>query len=95
VAFIFGLMHGFGFASGLTNLGVSGGELLVALLAFNVGVEVGQIGFVLLILALAWSFRVLEVRWPGWVQLAPGYAVGSLGVFWTIQRVAVLFGMRV
>jgi hypothetical protein len=92
VAFIFGLLHGFGFASGLANLGVSGSELLLTLLAFNVGVEVGQIGFVLLIIAMAWSFRVLLVHWPRWVRMAPGYAVGSLGAFWTIQRVGVLFG---
>jgi hypothetical protein len=95
VAFAFGLLHGFGFASGLADLGVTGGEMLVALLAFNIGVELGQIGFVLLILALAWSFRVLAVHWPAWVRLAPGYAVGSLGAFWTIQRVAVLFGTRI
>jgi hypothetical protein len=95
IAFIFGLLHGFGFASGLAEIGVSGGEMLLALLAFNVGVELGQVGFVLLVLALAWSFRVLMVQWPRLVQLAPGYAVGSLGAFWTIQRVAIMFGARV
>ncbi len=92
VAFVFGLLHGFGFASGLADLGVSGGELVLALLMFNVGVEIGQIGFVFLILALVASFRVLLVRWPRWAELAPGYAVGSLGAFWSIQRIAILFG---
>ena len=61
-----------------------------ALLSFNVGVELGQLGFVALVLALERSFRVLEVRWPRWVRALPGYTVGTLGAFWTIQRVALL-----
>ena len=51
-----------------------------------------QLGFIGLILALERSFRILEVRWPRWVQALPGYTVGSLGAFWTVQRVALLFG---
>jgi hypothetical protein len=91
VAFAFGLLHGFGFASGLSTLGLPAAEIPVALLLFNVGVEVGQIGFVVLVLALERSFAVLEIRWPQWVEAAPGYAVGSLGAYWTIQRTAMLF----
>jgi len=64
--------------------------LPLALVSFNVGVEIGQLGFVGLILALESSFRVLEVRWPRWVQALPGYTVGSLGAFWTLQRVSLL-----
>jgi len=90
VAFAFGLLHGFGFAGALTSAGLPRTDLPFALLSFNLGVEVGQVGFVLLILALERSFRVLEVRWPRWAQALPGYAVGSLGAFWTIQRVVVL-----
>ncbi len=90
VAFAFGLLHGFGFASAMTSAGLPRQELPLALLSFNVGVEVGQLGFVALILAMERSFRVLEVRWPRWVQALPGYAVGTLGAFWTIQRVALL-----
>jgi hydrogenase/urease accessory protein HupE len=92
VAFAFGLIHGFGFASALTSAGLPPKELPLALVSFNVGVEIGQIGFILLVLALERSFRVLEVRWPRWVQALPGYAVGSLGAFWTVQRVAILLG---
>ena len=92
VAFAFGLLHGFGFASALTGAGLPGGDLPLALLSFNIGVEVGQLGFVALILALERSFRVLEIRWPNWVQILPGYTVGTLGAFWTVQRVALLFG---
>lgn len=90
VAFAFGLLHGFGFASGLTSMGLPHGEIPLALLLFNVGVEIGQIAFVVLIVLLERSFRVLAVQWPRWVEALPGYAVGSLGAFWTIQRAALL-----
>ena len=92
VAFAFGLLHGFGFASALTSAGLPHHELLLALVSFNVGVELGQLGFIALILALERSFHVLEVRWPRWVEALPGYTVGSLGAFWTIQRVSLLLG---
>ena len=93
VAFAFGLIHGFGFASALTSAGLPGKDLPLALLSFNVGVEIGQVSFVLLILLLERSFRQLEIRWPRWVQALPGYTVGSLGAFWTIQRAAMLLGI--
>jgi hydrogenase/urease accessory protein HupE len=92
VAFAFGLLHGFGFASALTSAGLPRHELPLALLSFNVGVEIGQVSFVALVLLLERSFRLLEIRWPGWVQAGPGYTVGSLGAFWTWQRLAILFG---
>jgi hypothetical protein len=92
VAFAFGLLHGFGFASGLTTMGIPPGEIPVALLFFNLGVEAGQIGFVALVLLLVRSFRALEIHWPRLVAKAPGYAVGALGAFWTIQRTWMMFG---
>ena len=49
--------------------------------------------FVLLVVLLERSFRLLEIRWPRWVEALPGYAVGSLGAFWTIQRTAIMFGI--
>jgi hydrogenase/urease accessory protein HupE len=93
VAFAFGLLHGFGFASGLTATGLPRGEIPLALLLFNVGVEIGQLAFVCLVLLLERSFRQLEIRWPVWVAHAPGYVVGSLGAFWTIQRMAMMVGL--
>ena len=90
VAFAFGLLHGFGFASGLAAMGLPRAEIPVALLLFNLGVELGQLAFVLLVVLLERSFRVLEVRWPRLVQRLPGYAVGTLGAFWTIQRTLIL-----
>jgi hypothetical protein len=92
VAFAFGLLHGFGFASGLTTMGLPQAEIPMTLLLFNVGVEVGQVFFVGLILALERAFRTLEIRWPPFVEALPGYAVGSLGAYWTIQRTLVLLG---
>jgi hydrogenase/urease accessory protein HupE len=92
VAFAFGLLHGFGFASALTSAGLPRHELPLALVTFNVGVEFGQISFVVLVLLLERSFRILEVRWPRWAQALPGYTVGGLGTFWTFQRLAILFG---
>ena len=88
VAFAFGLLHGFGFASGLTAMGLPKAEIPLALLLFNVGVEIGQMFFVAVILLLERSFRTLEIRWPRWAEALPGYAVGSLGAYWTIQRTA-------
>jgi hydrogenase/urease accessory protein HupE len=92
VAFAFGLLHGFGFASGLTTIGLTSGEIPIALLLFNVGVEIGQLFFVLVIVMLERSFRILEIRWPRWVEAMPAYTVGSLGAFWTIQRIAIMVG---
>lgn len=92
VAFAFGLLHGFGFASALTGAGLPRSDLPLALVSFNVGVELGQLGFIALTLALERSFRVLEFCWPSWAQAVPGYTVGTLGAFWTIQRVAMMLG---
>ena len=90
VAFAFGLLHGFGFASALTSAGLPRAELPLALLSFNVGVEIGQLAFVLLVLLLERAFRILQIHWPRWAAALPGYAVGCLGAFWSIQRFALL-----
>ena len=90
VAFAFGLVHGLGFASGLVSLGLPQGDIPVALLLFNVGVEIGQLSFVALILLLMRSFHQLEIQWPLPVRMMPAYAVGSLGAFWTIDRIVAM-----
>lgn len=92
VAFSFGLLHGFGFATGLSTAGVPKAEVPLALLTFNVGVELGQLVFVLLALLCYRSLKVLRFSWPHWVEFGPGYAIGSLGAFWFIQRTSMVFG---
>ncbi len=91
VAGAFGLLHGFGFASGLTALGLPRNEIPMALLLFNCGVEIGQLFFVAIILLLEQSFRILEIHWARWVDQLPAFTVGGLGAYWTIQRTAMLF----
>jgi hydrogenase/urease accessory protein HupE len=93
VALAFGLLHGFGFASALTSAGLPRQELPLALVSFNVGVELGQLGFIALVLAVQRTFSVLQMGWKRWMRFVPGYVIGSIGAFWTIERVAVLFGL--
>jgi len=90
VAFGFGLLHGFGFASGLSTVGMPRAEVPLALAMFNVGVELGQLAFVALILLGHRAARVLELHWPRPAELAPAYLIGSLGAYWTIQRTAMM-----
>jgi hydrogenase/urease accessory protein HupE len=92
VAFGFGLLHGFGFASGLSIAGLPQAHLPLALFSFNVGVELGQLVFVAVALLLTGSFHALKIRWPVWVLRTPGYVVGTCGAYWTIQRGLMLFG---
>ena len=93
IAFAFGLLHGFGFASGLGAMGLPRAEIPLALLLFNSGVEIGQIAFVALVLALERAFRLMEIRWPRPVALIPAYTVGVLGAFWTVQRLFIFVGV--
>ena len=88
VAFAFGLLHGLGFASALSTLGIPSQTLRYALLFFNVGVELGQIAFVVLVLALQWAHRTVEVRMPQWSDPVPAYAIGAIASFWFLSRIA-------
>jgi len=90
VAFAFGLLHGFGFASGLSTVGLAASELPLALLAFNVGVEVGQLAFILALIVLARAAHALPVGWPPMLRRVAAYVIGSLGAYWTLQRSLVL-----
>lgn len=88
VALTFGLMHGLGFASGLSEAGLPDGHIPTALLFFSVGVEAGHflfIGMVLLLITSALRFRLPA---PRWAQLVPPYAIGAIAMFWVIQRIA-------
>jgi hypothetical protein len=93
VAFAFGLLHGMGFANGLSTLGLDKGALLAALVLFNVGVEIGQLAFIALVLALARAFRLMAIDWVRPMRLAPAYVIGVLGAMWTLQYSAIAFGL--
>lgn len=88
VAFTFGLLHGFGFAGALSEVGLPQGNIPIALLMFNVGVEAGQLLFIAVVLALLALIRRLPVPLPHWTELLPPYAIGSVAMFWVIQRIA-------
>jgi len=86
VAFTFGLLHGFGFAGALSNIGLPQQDIPFALAFFNVGVELGQIAFVLVVLVI---IKLLSFKkdWPLFIRKVPAYAIGSLASFWMIERV--------
>lgn len=95
VASLFGLLHGFGFAGVLREIGVPQSEIGTALLSFNIGVEAGQVLFVVLMLAaFTWGKRVLTAlpilgtaSPERTIQLASAYAMGSIGFMWMLERV--------
>jgi hydrogenase/urease accessory protein HupE len=90
VAFVFGLLHGFGFAGALSEVGLPEGHIPVALLFFNLGVEAGQLLFVAAVLAVVACARRMRMAWPRWAELVPPYAIGGLAMVWVIQRVAAM-----
>ncbi len=90
MSFGFGLLHGLGFASALREAGLPSGEIPLALVGFNVGIELGQILFVAVVLA---AMTLIGSRIPrtAWALRVPGYIIGSLAAFWVIERGAALF----
>ena len=88
VAFAFGLLHGFGFAGALSEIGMPQGYIPLALLFFNLGVEAGQLLFVAAVLG-AWA--VLSIRKAAWArraELVPPYLIGCIAMFWFFERVS-------
>ena len=90
VALVFGLLHGFGFAGALHEVGLPGHAIPLALFLFNVGVEVGQLLFVAAVLGLLASARRPLASAPRWAAWVPAYAIGSVAMFWTLQRIGSL-----
>jgi hypothetical protein len=89
VAFTFGLMHGLGFAGGLSEAGLPAGHVSTALLFFSAGVEAGHFMFIGLVLAFIAVVRRIRIPFPRWAELVPPYAIGSVAMFWVVQRIAV------
>ena len=85
VAFTFGLLHGFGFAGALLDIGLPQSDIPLALAFFNIGVELGQIAFVLLVLAIIHLLKRSK-EWSPTMKKVPAYAIGGLAAFWVIDR---------
>ena len=90
VAFMFGLLHGFGFAGGLSAAGLPPHDIPAVLLLFNVGVEIGQLVFVGSTLLLLRGIRQLNIQWSIAWALLPRYAMGAVAALWTAQRIAAM-----
>lgn len=90
VAFAFGLLHGFGFAGALAETGLPADAIPLALLFFNIGVELGQLAFVAGVLSAAWLARRLIGQRLAGIKLAAAYGIGTLAAFWTIERTAAM-----
>jgi hydrogenase/urease accessory protein HupE len=90
VSFLFGLLHGLGFATALSDVGLPQNNILMALFLFNVGVELGQLSFVILMLSLAMLIKRMRFHFAGWLQRVPAYMVGVLAMYWFIERVLAI-----
>jgi hydrogenase/urease accessory protein HupE len=86
----FGFLHGLGFAAALRQVGIPQEEIPLALFSFNLGIELGQVAFVVATFALFWKPLMELSRWAWWGRLVPVYAMGSLAVYWCIERVVAL-----
>jgi hydrogenase/urease accessory protein HupE len=91
LAFVFGLLHGLGFASALLETGLPEEHVLLSLLSFNLGVELGQIGVVVVALALARVVSRTRLDRSS-LRTAMIYAMGATSAFWFIERVPAIFG---
>lgn len=107
LATVFGLLHGLGFAGALAEIGLPQGDVPLALLAFNIGIEIGQLVFVGAILGgrqtlrqvirpwltshRPWLTNHRVHHWSAGLQAAPVYLIGTLSAFWTLERLAALF----
>ncbi|MBL4768933.1 MAG: HupE/UreJ family protein [Rhodobacteraceae bacterium] len=97
VAFAFGLLHGLGFAGALREIGLPQGDVPLALVSFNVGVEIGQLTFIAVVVAIALLLARLFPRLArrammprGVAMMTAGYGIGAISVFWLVQRL-ILF----
>jgi hydrogenase/urease accessory protein HupE len=90
MAFVFGLLHGFGFGGALKEIGLPQSDVPLALLTFNLGVEAGQLMFVAAVIALTASLNLLlAMRMPR-IRDVVSYAIGSVAAVWFLQRATAL-----
>ena len=89
MAFGFGLLHGFGFAGALSEIGIANEQLLLSLLFFNIGIEIGQLIMIPLFLISIWLLQKVKFNFS--VTKLSSYAIGGMGSFWLIERVLGIF----
>lgn len=88
----FGLLHGLGFASALVQAGVPSGDITLALFAFNLGIELGQLAVIGLAMACIALYRQ-ALATPRWAPTAVSYAIGSVSAYWVLDRLLAVFGV--
>jgi len=88
VAFSFGLLHGLGFAGGLSAAGLPAGHIPLALGFFSAGVEVGHFSFVATALLMMAMARKSVLKLPDWSRRIPPYAIGGMASYWLIARLS-------
>lgn len=90
VAFIFGLLHGFGFAGALAEVGLPEHAISLALIFFNIGVELGQLIFIVAVLIVGWFFvNIFKLSIAiAWTKMITVYSIGSISAFWLIERIS-------
>ena len=88
IAFIFGLLHGFGFAGALAEIGLPQQAIPLALVFFNVGVELGQLLFITTVLILFWTLRVKQWAVFRQAEMLVIYGIGSFSSFWLLERIS-------
>lgn len=86
IALVFGLLHGAAFAGALADVGLPANAIAPALLLFNVGVELGQLLFIGIILAMGWAVSRLPTSLPTWSRWIAPYVIGSFSAFWVFER---------
>ena len=91
VAFVFGLLHGFGFAGALADIGLPKANALWALFLFNLGVEIGQLMIVAAALMVVAGVRYARLSLPRWLINAPLYGIGSIASYWFVSRTVLIF----
>lgn len=87
IAFIFGLLHGLGFAAALSEIGLPPAEIPLALLTFNIGVEAGQLAFIAAVVGIGYGVIRVAYSYRHLATSVVSYGIGSVAMFWTIERV--------
>ena len=91
ITFIFGLLHGLGFAGALSEIGLPEDTAVIALLLFNIGIEVGQLVIIAIALCLTYLLQMV-ITIPMRIAVLPVYMVGGLATYWFIERSLMIVG---